>query len=131
MTAWIPPSKMTCRGPGGGYGDGNGDGSPDKNQPNVTSLETHDDSGYVTFDSTATDGTILQNVSAFPRPRSARLPTFICRGASSALKFMVSRPGQTVTMNMFIPRDTSVIGYYDKDKNTGQWENIASAVDHT
>ena len=60
-----PAIEDDVPGPGGGYGDGNGDGSPDKNQPNVTSLETHDDSGYVTFDSTATDGTILQNVSAF------------------------------------------------------------------
>ena len=38
--------------------------------------------------------------------------------------------GQTVTMDILIPRDEAITGYYKKNKRTGIWEDIATSVDH-
>ncbi len=33
-------------------------------------------------------------------------------------------------MRLFIPRDTRITGYWKKNQTTGQWEEIATSIEH-
>ncbi len=125
-----PGTEANVPTPGGGTGDGNGDGIPDQDQVDVTSLPTHDDSGYVTFDCRANEGISLQNVSAFS-PTAVGAPSNL-QMPFGAFSFEVHgvTAGQKVTIDVFTPRDASITGYFDENKNTGAWEDIATTVDH-
>ena len=116
--------------PGGGTGDGNGDTIPDSTQANVTSILTYDSADYATLDSTVTGGTTIQNVTV-SSPEAAGVPATI-EMPYGVIGFEVHgvTAGETVTSSIFIPRDTSITGYFKKNKNTGQWENVATSVDH-
>lgn len=117
--------------PGGGTGDGNGDSTPDSEQEDVTSLPTYDSSGYATLDTTATAGTSLQNVSA-SSPASVGAPANI-NMPCGVFSFEVHgvTHNQLVTMDIYVARDESITGYFKKNVNTGNWENVATAIDHT
>ena len=117
--------------PDGGTGDGNGDGEDDSGQANVSSLPTYDDADYATLDCTTTAGTTLENVTASP-PGAAGVPTEI-NMPFGVFSFEVHgvTSGQTVTMDIFVPRNETITGYFKENKDTGVWKDIATAVDST
>ncbi len=117
--------------PGGGTGDGNGDGTPDKDQADVTSLETCDHTDYATLDSTANAGTSLKDVTALS-PAQAGVPDVI-NMPCGVFHFEVHgvTAGEEITMEILVSRDPSITGYFKLNKYTGTWENVAVAVDHT
>ena len=115
--------------PGGGFGDGNNDGIPDENQSDVGSLQTFDDTEYVTLDITGS-GKTLEDVSALD-PSTTDAPADL-GFPFGMFEFEIhgTAAGETVTVILLIPRNLSVAGYYKKNQTTGKWQNIASVIDH-
>jgi hypothetical protein len=114
--------------PGGGSpGDGNGDGIQDSVQENVTSLQTINGGGeYATLDSTLTPGASLKQVQA------VSLPADFPSGALApygAFRFVVMNVSVSVTMQILVPLDTSIDGYY-KRNGDGDWTDISTSVAH-
>lgn len=112
---------------GTGHGDGNGDGTPDSQQANVASLPTVIGSHYATLEDTLQHQ--IANVSAVNPPSDVPSNIHFPYGMFQFTVQGVSHGG-TVTMRLFIPRDTRITGYWKKNQNTGQWENIATSVEN-
>ena len=112
---------------GTGTGDGNGDGTQDSSQGHVTSIADVSGSNMVTLDNTG--GYQQTDVRAVnppaDAPRNIRFPygmfQFTVTGVSN---------GGTVTMRLFIPKDTRITGYWKKNQTTGRWNDIATNVEH-
>ena len=119
--------------PGGGNkGDGNGDGTPDKNQVNVTSLPTiNGNNEYATLDATTASGASLEEVKAVT-PASVNAPDTLSF-PYGLLEFKVTgiEAGSTITLSVLVDLDTSINSYMKKNMLTGNWDNIATEVDHT
>ncbi len=119
--------------PDGSTGDGNGDGEDDRNQADVASLKTYTDgSEYATLDVTSKAGVSLESVKAVD-PKTTDAPSTVSfpYGLFSFKIVDLPAKGASVTMSIFVKRDTSISGYYKKNMRTGEWENIADAIDHT
>ncbi len=112
--------------PGGGTGDGNNDGTNDSLQGYVTSLKSITDD-YVTFET----GSNYQfgNFQNSQPPSDAPSGIVFPYGMFS---FEISNidEGATVTIKLYVPRNTNITGYWKKNQTTGKWENIAQSIDH-
>ena len=117
--------------PGGGTGDGNGDGIPDKDQPDVASLKTYDQQDYATLDATANGGTSLKNVTT-QSPAEAGVPDYIYM-PFGVFHYEIHgvAAGEEVTMEILVPYDPSITGYFKWNRYTRSWMNVAVEVDHT
>ncbi len=117
--------------PGGGTGDGNGDGIPDKDQPDVASLETYDHRDYATLDAGTNGGTSLKNVTA-QSPAEAGVPDYIYM-PFGVFHYEVHgvAAGEEVTMEVLVSYDPSITGYFKWNRSTQSWVNLAVEVDHT
>ncbi len=119
--------------PGGGSkGDGNGDGIADSEQANVTSLQTSNGNNeYATLDARAAGGATLEDVKAVT-PASVNAPGNLSF-PYGLLDFKVTgiAAGATITLSVFVDRDTSINSYLKKNMLTGSWDNIATDIDHT
>ena len=112
---------------GTGTGDGNGDGTPDRNQSNVTSLQGAG-SAYVTISNT---GNFAQtNVHATSPPPDVPANVTFPYGMFS---FDISglQNGGTAHMQIYVPRNGAINGYWKKNRLTGQWENIVTSISTT
>lgn len=112
---------------GSGNGDGNGDGTPDDQQSNVASLAASGGSAYSTIVSLSNRPLI--SVAAATRP--ADFPA----GASSplgAFTFIASgvANGATEDFELYIPYNPNIVGAMKKNRLTGVWEDVATAVTH-
>ncbi|MBU1170229.1 MAG: PKD domain-containing protein [Proteobacteria bacterium] len=103
--------------------DGNEDGTPDRDQANVTALDSFAGDAYVTLESPT--GTVLSNVGASGNPSSADAPDvdfpfgffdFIIAGLT---------PGAGTTLTLYLPPGTTVSSYYKygptPDNATAHW----------
>ena len=93
----------------------------------MASLPTVDGAHYATLEQG--DRHQLTNVSAVNPPADAPSNVEFPYGM---FEFTVTGVpnGGTVTMRLFIPRDTRITAYYKKNMNTGQWDNIATSIEH-
>ncbi len=109
---------------GSGAGDGNGDGTPDREQSNVTSLQGAG-SAYVTISNT--DNLTQTNVQATDPPSDAPSNVTFPYGM---FKFDISglQNGGTAHMKIYVPQNDAINGYWKKNINTGEWENIATSI---
>ena len=113
---------------GSGTGDGNGDGAPDSEQGHVSSLQDVSGSNFVTLDNTCSYQ--LQNVRAVDPPSDAPSNIQFPYGMFEFQVIRVTSSCDPVTMRLFIPRDTRITGYWKKNQTTGQWEEIATSIEH-
>lgn len=118
---------------GTGRGDGNGDGTDDSQQNYVASLPTVDGSHYATLENSDASNLDthygLSSVSAVRPPSDAPSNIQFPYGMFEFTVTGVSNGG-TVTMRLFVPKDTRIAGYWKKNQNTGKWDNIASNIVH-
>lgn len=100
--------------------DGNGDGTPDREQENVASFHTHDDSHYVTLASS--DGT-LEDVSSMDNPSPVNAPDQI-NFPFGFLNFSVTGlSGNTVDVTISL--DTAADSYWKYDSTAATpWYNF-------
>jgi hypothetical protein len=115
--------------PSAGNGDGNGDGTPDRLQSQIASLPVHDRSAYVTLGVFA-PGCVLKEVAADSGAALDAPPDLYFPHGFFSFEIHGVSAGQQVQVKMFIPRDETVTGYYKRNVHTGQWQDIAGAVDH-
>ena len=115
--------------PGGGFGDGNNDGIPDENQSDVGSLQTFDDTEYVTLDITGS-GKTLEDVSALDPSTTDAPADLVFPFGMFEFEIHGTAAGETVTVILLIPRNLSVDAYYKKNRTTGKWQDIVSGIDH-
>ncbi len=112
--------------PGGGTGDGNNDGINDSFQGYVTSLKSITDD-YVTFEtgSNYQFGNFQNGQPQSDAPSGIVFPY-------GMFSFEISNidEGSTVTIKLYVPRNTNITGYWKKNQTTGKWENIAQSIDH-
>ena len=113
-------------------GDGNGDGTADRLQDNVTSLYIADASRMLTVASS--DNKPLTKVEALPASSAEKgangfTPTSLYGLLS--LKISGLSSGQTVTMTIYMDKDTSIKGCWKMNRYTNNWDNIATIIRHS
>ena len=109
---------------GSGSGDGNGDGIPDSNQSSVTSLKGVNDK-YLTLSNT--QGLAQRGVRVVQPPSD--VPPFVTF-PFGMLEFNITgvQSGGTVTMKLYVPKESEVNSYWKKNRNTGVWEDINPTI---
>jgi len=112
---------------GGGTGDGNGDSVADSDQTHVTSLQTASGGGYATIVSLGNKPLI--NVSAIPKPADAPNSATTPYGAFVFTATGVAS-GATEDFELYLPYNPAIRGAWKKNRLTGVWENVATAVTH-
>ncbi|GBE02205.1 hypothetical protein BMS3Abin08_01647 [bacterium BMS3Abin08] len=110
----VPPG-VEDGGPNGG--DGNDDGTSDSLQGDVTTLKTADGLNYATVSNT--NGAGQTNVQAVDPPADAPSGIVFPYGM---FEFTVTgiEEGGTVHMEVYVPYDPVITGYWKKNVNTGQ-----------
>lgn len=111
-------------------GDGNGDGVEDYRQSNVTSLPDYTGSNYVTMDAHGQSVNLTNFNTSSPQAAGAPVDLNMPYGVFSFTIENVAA-GATINMNIVMPRNTSITGYYKKNRLTGEWEDVAVSVDHS
>jgi Fibronectin type III domain len=109
-------------------GDGNGDGTKDSLQNHVASLKTKDGTEYITIVSSGNKN--LASVSAIAAPSD--VPS-THSSPFDAFKFKVaglSTFGDTEDLALYLPYDADISAALKKNRLTGEWDNIATAITH-
>jgi len=110
---------------GNGMGDGNGDGVLDKEQGAVTSLKSNDGVNYVTI---ANSNNFQQTeVKASNPPADAPSDVRFPYGMFS-FQITAANDGDTAHMKIYVPYNSAINGYWKKNIETGEWENIATSI---
>jgi|GEM_PF-3250929 len=104
-------------------GDGNGDGQLDAVQNNVTSLPSTDNQTVVTLASEP--GKEMAEVKVKEPENKPEEVTFPHGVYEFKLKQISS--GETVTMEVFVPYNESITGYWKQD-SAGNWSNVATSL---
>lgn len=112
---------------GSGHGDGNGDGINDNLQLQVSSLPTSSGGGYATIVSLG--GKQLTLVSAIAKPGDAPVSVNAPYDAFSFTAIGVSN-GATEHFELYIPYNPLINAALKKNRNTGQWDNVATSITH-
>ncbi len=109
---------------GSGSGDGNGDGMLDSNQTSVTSLKGIN-GAYLTLSNT--QGLAQRGVQVVSPPSD--VPSYVTF-PFGMLEFNITgvSNGGTVTMKLYVPKDSAVDSYWKKNRNSGVWENINPTI---
>ncbi len=112
---------------GAGKGDGNGDGTADASQAFVASLETFDEDSFLTVVSVGERQ--LSEVKAVDLPDD--FPA-IANAPFSGVSFTVLgvTPGTVETFEIHMPFDPNISSLLKKNRLSGNWENIAVAVNN-
>ncbi len=118
---------------GSATGDGNGDGEPDSEQSSVTSGTFTADSGteYFTLGASVGGSDIgvkNSNVGHVGTPTNS-LPDGVTMPFGQ-FGFTVTgiAAGATVSLELFVPYDSSIDGYYKWNNDTAQWDALTGVV---
>ncbi|WP_323696857.1 InlB B-repeat-containing protein [Thiorhodovibrio litoralis] len=115
---------------GATQGDGNGDGIPDVEQAHVSAFTGADcpereRPRFVTL--AAPVGTELSDVTRREPPDD--LPEDLTLGCGEiAFQVQGLEPGATLDFSVYVENDAAVNGYYYRNRQTGAWDNIATAI---
>lgn len=92
--------------------DGNNDGTPDSDQGNVVSFNSHDNGAYFTL--AAPGGTTIQNLQAVDNPSPINTPQGIDFpfGFVQFLITDLAEPGVAVTLHLYLPEGASPSTYW-------------------
>ena len=96
----------------------------------MVSLPTYDDGDYATIDVSDQDVVLVNATTVDPEDTDAPMDLITMPYGMFAFEVQGVSAGQTVTISVLLPRNTSINSYWKKNVNTGVWGKIPATIDH-